>query len=107
MVWIIPKKRNSKTKSKLFSKYKNILVDDYFILQRRKGSVPSGKGHRPLCRIITRGDYPYYEIAYNDSVEDMEAREWHYIRTEIPKTIPPGLGEQTRKRWLIARFTQV
>lgn len=106
MVWIIPRKRSSHTRSKLFSKYKNIIVDEYFIMQKRKNSAPPSS--RPPYRIITRGEYPYYEIAYGHDKNELKEKEWAYVANQdFVKLFPSNVDAKGIKQWFVAHFTQV
>jgi hypothetical protein len=82
MGWIYPHKRTSKSKNGLFSKYKDVVQSEYFKLQRCKTSA-SKESKRPPFRIVTKGEYPFYEVAYGDELEAFKHKEWTYILKEL------------------------
>lgn len=89
----------------VFSKYQDITSNDYFIVQQRKKNAPTGKGHRPPFRIITKGDYPYHEVAYGDKLEEIMNKEWGYIVHDLAKIEPKSTDRQKHFQWLVAHFT--
>jgi hypothetical protein len=48
---------------------------EYFKLQRRKTSA-SKDSKRPPYRIVTKGEYPFYEVAYSEDLELIKQKEW-------------------------------
>lgn len=110
MVWIIPHKRKSKSKNSMFSKYKDVVQTDFFKLQQRKSTAAKGPKHRPQYRIITRGDYPFYEVAYGDD-ENIKDNEWRYILNEMEhgkrKRMLTQISFGARKDWFLQHFTQL
>lgn len=121
MGWITPVKSKSKTKSTLFSMYKNLEVDDLtgFVLQKQKMSGVTEKmsgvaekvsgmagisgqmSTRPPYRIVSCSKYPHYEVAYAYSLDEIRSHEWAYIKTELPKMIPHNMTLEKRQEWTL------
>lgn len=99
MVWVVPIKRTSWTKNRGFSKYTDVLLSPYFLLQQRKAKINPGKAQRPGYRIITSGAYPRYIVAYGNDLEQIKAREWKYILEELPYKMSPTLTPKQRQCW--------
>lgn len=87
MPFIVPAKRQTLSKNSRFSKYKNLQESTYLLLQGRKGAGDKSK-HPRAFRIITKGVYPWYEIAYNNSYDDIKSKEWNYVTNELPSLMP-------------------
>jgi len=60
-------------------------------------------------RIITKGMYPLYEVAYGESQEAIKTVEWAYIVHELPSLIPKNIlnNDELATKWVVAHFTQV
>lgn len=88
------------------SKYKTIFQEKDFCLQERKANADQGAGHRSKFRIITSGDKDYFEIAYSDSLPEVQ---WAYLTEHLLEKLPPHIAdnEKARLQWIVARCQQL
>jgi Protein ENHANCED DISEASE RESISTANCE 2, C-terminal len=105
MPWIIPIKRSTFS-SKRWSKYKSLEETTYCQLQKRKKPASKSKKHRPTFRIVTQGS-SFYEVAYSDSLEELQNTEWKYCLHNLPMLVPKELTNSQLQKWLVAHFTQL
>lgn len=106
MVYLIPIRRQPITQIKRFSKYKDVQTAGEFVLQQRKSKKASKSGKANFRIILRHGkEIGYYEIAYGNNPEQILAREWHYIKDELPNRMPSNLSVKTRSQWILAHFT--
>lgn len=106
MVWVEPRFVKSKTKSQFFSRYKTLQVDGFtqYALQKRKAG--KNKGGDAEFRVISSSDYPYYEVAVADCLQDLQPQ-WTYLTMEIPSVIPAKLNSADQGPWLLDHIAKL
>lgn len=106
LVWMEPSQTKSKTKSHLFSMYKNVEVDEFsgFVLQKLKKDAR--EAHRAAVRIISGTTYPFWEVAYSDSLEEARSLHWKYIKEVVP-TLIPHISKEDRAEWIVTYIKQL
>lgn len=118
MPLIVPIERTTVMRSQLFSSYRDIsddinkflsipVVSKYFILQTLKNGKQSNDIRRPLFRIITSGEHPFYIVAYGSKLNEIVNNEWRYLNEIVIPSVMQTSDNNTMKNNIVIYITKL